>query len=131
MSRWVLDDHQAMTKASDLDDISAAIHDEYFHVDLLERGDRAVRLPVYAGRVKKGWMAWSSRPPAEPPPPPLGVLVVGQVVDVSVEDEAGTGWFGINGLKWEPATGTLRIVSNIPCEIVVRCESLDVEFFAA
>lgn len=118
-----------MTDTADLDGISAAIHDECFHVDRLERGEPGlVRLPIYAGRVKKGWLGWSSsRPPTDPPPSPLGVLVVGNVVDVSVEDEAGTGWFGINGLKWEPATGTLRIVSNIPCEIVVRCEGLDVE----
>jgi len=118
-----------MTTPSELADITAAIHDEYFHIERLEHdAERAeLRLPIYSGRWRKRWIGWAGRPPEDPPPPPIGTLVVRNVTKVSVDDEADVGWYGIGRLVFEEASGELRIVSNIPCEIVVRCQALDVE----
>ena len=116
-----------VTTPTELADISAAIHDEYFDIERLEHDpDRAeVRLAIYPGRLKNWWVVETCRPPADPPPPPMGTLVVRNVVDVSVEDQAEIGWYDVGGLEYE--AGELRIVSNLPCEIVVRCRELDVE----
>lgn len=84
-----------MTTPSELADISAAIHDEYFDIERLEHdADRAeLRLPIFAGRRKKWWVIETDRPPEDPPPPPTGTLVVRNVTGISVEDKgdsAGT-----------------------------------------
>lgn len=119
-----------MTTVSELAEVSAAIHDEYFNLEHLRHlvDSAELHLSIYAGRRRKHWLIETSRRPDEPLPPPMGTLVVRNVIDVSVEDEAGIGWFDINRLDWDVVSGELRIVSNVPCEIVARCRGLDVEF---
>jgi hypothetical protein len=118
-----------MTTPSELADISAAIHDEWFDIERLEHDAERneLRLPVYAARWEKRWIIETGRPPEDPPPPPMATLVVRNVNDVSVEDEADIRWYGFGRLRYESGTGELRIVSNVPCEVVVRCSELDVE----
>ena len=118
-----------MTTPTELTDISAAIHDEYFDIERLEHDpDRAeLRLAIYPGRLRNWWVVEIGRPPLDPPPPPMGTLVVRDVVDVSVKDQADIGWYDVGRLEYEAESGELRIISNVPCEIVVRCLELDVE----
>ncbi len=49
------------------------------------------------------------------------------VVSVSVEDEGDIGWDYVGHLMYDAGLSELRIVSNVPCEIVVRCHLLDVD----
>ncbi len=118
-----------MTTPSELADISAAIHDEYFDIERLEHdADRAeLRLPIFAGRRKKWWVIETDRPPKDPPPPPTRTLVVRNVTGISVEDKADIGWYDVGRLEYEAGSGQLTIISNVPCEIVVRCQELEVE----
>jgi hypothetical protein len=118
-----------MTTSSEIAEIFDSVHDQYFDIDRLEfdadRGE--VRLPIYAGRESKRWLGWStSRPPTEPLPPPIGILIVQDVVGVSVEDEADIGWYDINHGSYDVERGELRIVSNVPCDIVVRGRDIKV-----
>lgn len=121
-----------MTTLSDIAAISSQLHDEWFHIERLEHDveRRELRLPIYAGRWKKRWFIETGRPPEEPPPPPAATLLVRNVTDVSVEDEADVGWYGVSHLAHDEASGELRVVSNIPCEIVIRGQDLDVELQA-
>jgi hypothetical protein len=123
------DDDVDVTTPAELADISAAIHDEYFDIERLEHdADRGeLRLAIYPGRRKKWWFIETGRPPENPPPPPIGTLVVQNVLDVSVRDEADIGWYDVGRLEYEADAGELRIVSNVPCEIVIRCQELNVE----
>jgi hypothetical protein len=119
----------AVTTLSELANISSLLHDEWFHVERLEHNAEQceVRLPIYAGRWKKRWFIESGRPPQEPPPPPSATLVVRNITDVSVEDDADVGWYGVSHLAYDEESAELRVVSNIPCEIVVVTDELDVE----
>jgi hypothetical protein len=119
----------AVTTTAELADVSATIHDDYFDLGRLDhRADQdELRLPIYPARSTKRWLGWTSRPPQEPLPPPLGVLVVRNVLGISVEDEAAIGWYDVNRLEYESASGVLRIVANAPCTVEVRCRNLDVE----
>lgn len=45
-----------------------------------------------------------------------------------VVDHAEIGWYDVRRVTFDPADGELRIVSNIPCEIIVECDELDIEF---
>lgn len=118
-----------MTTPSELADISGAIHDEWFAIERLEHDAerKELRVPIYAGHLKNRWFIEVGRPPEDPPPPPVAKLVVRNVIDVSVEDEAEIGWYDVNRLEFESGSGELRIVSNVPCEVVVRCLELDVQ----
>ena len=118
-----------MTTPLEFADLSASLHDKYFHIErLVLQADQAeLRLPIYAGRSRQGWLIETSRPPEEPPPPPVHLLVVRNVIDVSIEDEANIGWYDVNQLQYDPATEKLRLVSSAPCQVVVRCRTLDVE----
>lgn len=121
-----------MATSSEIAEIFDSVHDQYFDIDRLEfdadRGE--VRLPIYAGRVSKRWLGWSSRPPAEPPPPPIGILIVRNIVGVSVEDDADIGWYDINHGSYDAVRGELRIVSNVPCEIVLRGRDIEASLSA-
>lgn len=118
-----------VTTRSELSDISSLLHDEWFHVERLDHNaeQREVRLPIYAGRWKKRWFMETGRPPDEPPPPPTATLVVRNVNEVSVEDDADVGWYGVSHLAYNEESAELRVIANIPCEIVVRTDELDVE----
>ncbi len=87
----------------------AAIHDEYFELDPLEHdADRGeLRLAIYRGRRKKWWFIETGRPPENPLPPPIGTLVVHNVLAVSVNDEADIGWYDVNRLEYEADAGEL------------------------
>jgi hypothetical protein len=119
-----------MTTPSELAEISAAIHDEWFDVGSLKHdADRGeLQLPIYFGQWTKRWIGWSSEPPADPLPPPDGTLVIRNVIEFLVEDAADVGWYNVSHLAQDADSGELRVVSNIPCEIVVRSHELDVEF---
>jgi len=122
-----------VTTPSELAEISSVLHDEWFHVERLEHdaGAGEVRLPIYAGRWKKRWFIETGRPPEEPPPPPSATLVVRNVTRVSVEDDADVGWYGVSHLSYDKEAAELRIISNIPCEIVVGTQGLDVEVLSS
>ena len=114
---------------SDLVEISAAIHDEYFELERLEHdADRGeLRLTIYPGRRKRWLFIESGRPPADPLPPPIGTLVVRDVLAVSVIDDADIGWYDVNRIEYRADTEEVVIVSNVACEIVARCRGLNVE----
>jgi hypothetical protein len=122
-----------MTTAAELAEISDALHDEWFLIDRLEHdAERAeLRLPIYAGRWKKRWFGWIGEPLEDPPPPPMATLVVGKVTSVSVDDGAEIGSYTVNRLVYDATSGELRVVSNVPCEIVMQCQELDVELVRA
>jgi hypothetical protein len=108
--------------------MSADIHDDWFDPERLERvGQSELRLPIYACLWRKRWWGWTGSIPGDPPPAPSAVLVVRSVLEVSVEDDAQIGWCGVSHLAFEPSARELRLVSNIPCEVVVRVRELDVE----
>lgn len=117
------------TTAEELAEISSALHDEWFLLDQLEHDvDHAeLRLPIYARRWRKRWLVWIGEPLGDPPPPPTAILLVRRVAGFSVEDQAEVGSYGLSHLAYDPAVAELRIVSNLPCEIVVRTQELDVE----
>ncbi len=119
----------AVTTLSELSNIASLLHDEWFHIERLEHNaeHREVRLPIYAGRWKKRWFIETGQPPEEPTPPPTATLVVRNVTDVSVKDDADVGWYGVSHLEHDQVSGELRIISNIPCEVVVETDELDVE----
>lgn len=54
--------------------------------------------------------------------------MVRNVTGISVEDKADIGWYDVVGrLEYEAGSGQLTIISNVPCEIVVCCQELEVE----
>lgn len=121
--------HQ-VTRRSGLDAINELVHDEFFELDRLSHNlaRREVRLPVFRGKWTKALVGWRSHGPSDPPGAPFGTLVVRSVVAVRVHDEAEIGWYDIGRLTFDPASRELRITSNVPCEIVVECDELNVEF---
>jgi len=118
-----------MTDVAELASISAAIHDEYFDLDrLVHDADRSeLRLTIYPGRYRRVWLVETYRPPVDPLPTPLGELVVRNVVAVTINDDAGIGWFDVGGLAFAPNTSELRLWSSVPLEIRVHVQALDVE----
>lgn len=61
----------------------------------------------------------------------MATLVVGKVTSVSVDDGAEIGSYTVNRLVYDATSGELRVVSNVPCEIVMQCQELDVELVRA
>ena len=49
------------------------------------------------------------------------------VVAVTINDDAGIGWFDVGGLAFEPNTSELRLWSSALPEILVQVRALDVE----
>ena len=119
-----------VTTLEELADISDAVCDQYFDVERLEHDvDKGeLRIAIYPGRRKTRWMIEVTRPPQAPLPAPIGTLIVREVEEVSVQDEPKIGWYPVSGLEFDPDASRLAVVSNVPCEIVIRCRELDIEF---
>lgn len=118
-----------VTTLEELADISDAVCDQYFDVERLEHDvdEGELRIAVYPGRRKTRWMIEVTRPPQAPLPAPIGTLIVREVEEVSVKDEPKIGWYPVSGLEFDPDASRLAVVSDVPCEIVIRCRELDVE----
>lgn len=127
--RWQSD---GVTGDAELARIGTAIHDEWFDVNSVVRDmERAeLRLTIYPGR-RGGSVFLTDRPPVdEQLPSAIGELVIREVADVVIKDDAGIGWFDVGGLSFDSATSLLRLWSNFPLEILIKVRKLSVKLLS-
>jgi len=118
-----------VSEVRDLQAITSLIHDEYFDVDQVTHDPIAheVRVSIYRGTHKKRWIFSTSSAPKEPLPEPLGVLVIGGVEAMMIEDKAQIGWVDISRITYDAENGEVRLTSNIPVDVRMQVQALDVE----
>lgn len=54
------------------------------------------------------------------------MLTIGHVVDHSIDDQAGVRWFDIDGLYAVESGGNLVLRSNLPYELAIEVDDVDV-----
>lgn len=100
---------------SDLAQLSAAVHDQFFDLDALptDRGCDELRIVLYeVGRRRR--REWK------------GELIIRRVIDWDADDRAGIGWCDIGEITFDATDGCLVLRSNFPLELNVRVAELDV-----
>ncbi len=117
-----------MTVDPALDAINEAIHDQWFDLDRLahDRERSEVRLTLYPGRTRGRVGFVTGAPLDDDLPPPIGELIIGAVEDVEVVDDAGTGWYEVDRVTFDPDACQVVVRATIPLEITVRVRELDV-----
>lgn len=109
--------------------VSGLIHDQYFEADAIEFDEPGHRVTIpfeyelhWGERVirRRGRRTLTEKPLFR------GVLDFREVLTLRVTDNSQVGTYDFNQLKFDPDNHLLTVETNIPIDIVLRVEAIDV-----
>lgn len=115
------------TVSDELRHIADFLHDRWFDLEDVKFADARseLRVPFLDRRPGSGrFRRRLGR--AETGPQVAGTLVVSHVVSYSIDDRAGVRWFDFDWITYDEHTRCLSIRSNIPLEMLIAVEDLNV-----
>ena len=112
--------------------MTSEVHDLWFDADAIPSDpiDGQVHVPLYNGRSRRHRIGWSRPPDPQKLPSPVGVLVIRSVRALTVDDRADIGWYSVDRLEFDPATGVIRVECNEPLTLTLSVSEFDAELTA-
>jgi hypothetical protein len=116
------------TVSDELESIAGFLHDRWFDLEevRLDNTRNELRVPFLDRRPGSGRIRRRLAGRAEEGPQVAGELVVSNVVGYSIDDRAGVRWFDFKWISYDDQTRRLSIRSNMPLEVLIIVEDLDV-----
>ena len=116
------------TASDELESIAGFLHDRWFDLEevTFDNARNELHVPFLDRRPGSGRIRRRLAGRAEAEPQVAGELVVSHVVSYSIDDRAGVQWFDFNWISYDEQTRRLSIRSNIPLEVLITVEDLDV-----